>query len=278
MTNYLKTNWNFDSDELIDVFDEVPVWSAPFGLKLLDRIKYKKGIKALDIGFGSGFPLTELAMRLGNSSNVFGIDPWEAAIRRTKKKLSVYGISNVELINGTIENNPFSDQSFDLIVSNNGLNNVSDLDKAITECARICKTGAQFIQTVNLNETMIEFYSALEIILQQFQLQESIELMQQHIYKKRKPVAEYLEMIHSKEFKVISTVYDQFEYHFTDATSMFNHFFIRLAFIDSWKELIPVHMQKTVFKAVEELLNEKAEKEGTLKLSVPFVVIDSRKI
>ncbi len=39
MKKYL--NNNFDSVKLINVFDELPIWSAPFGLKLLDAVEYK---------------------------------------------------------------------------------------------------------------------------------------------------------------------------------------------------------------------------------------------
>lgn len=277
MTSYLKTNWNFNSDALIEVFDETPLWSAPFGLKLLEGIHYKKGIKALDIGFGAGFPLTELAMRLGSTSKVYGIDPWEAAIRRAEKKIKIFGISNIEIIHGDIENIPLESNSIDLVVSNNGLNNVKDLEQSLTECARIAKSGAQFIQTINLNETMMEFYSALTDILKQIGLTDSIGLISEHIYKKRKPLDEYLKMIENAGFTVESVTHDQFDYRFTDGTSMFNHFFIRLAFIDSWKKLIPAEQHQQVFTQVEALLNKKAEQEGVLKLSVPFVVIDSKR-
>ncbi|MBS2098101.1 class I SAM-dependent methyltransferase [Carboxylicivirga linearis] len=277
MKTYLQTNWDFESDELIEVFDETPLWSAPFGLKLLEDIKYKKGIKALDIGFGAGFPLTELAMRLGTTSKVYGIDPWEAAIRRAEKKIKIFGISNIEIIHGDIENIPLESNSIDLVVSNNGLNNVEDLEQSLMECARISKPGAQFIQTVNLHETMMEFYSALEKVFNQLNLTDSIEQMHQHIYKKRKPLDKYLKMIENAGFTVESVTHDQFNYHFADATAMFNHFFIRLAFIDSWKELVPPEQYEQVFSKVEEALNKKAEQEGVLKLSVPFVVIDSRR-
>ena len=73
MKKYLSNDFNFV--KLIDVFDELPIWSAPFGLKLLDYVDYKTNISAIDIGFGTGFPLTELALRLGESSIVYGIDP-----------------------------------------------------------------------------------------------------------------------------------------------------------------------------------------------------------
>lgn len=87
MKKYLINN--FDSSKLINVFDELPLWSAPFGLKLLDYIYYKPDISVLDIGFVTGFPLTEIAMRLGDSCIIYGIDPWENAIQKQKKKLII---------------------------------------------------------------------------------------------------------------------------------------------------------------------------------------------
>ena len=46
--------------------DDLPLWSAPFGLKLLETLKFKKNINVLDIGCGEGFPLIEIAARFGN--------------------------------------------------------------------------------------------------------------------------------------------------------------------------------------------------------------------
>ena len=131
MTQYLKTDWNYNSEKLVEVFDELPLWAAPFGLKLLDGIRYKKGIQAVDVGFGVGFALIEIAMRLGQDSKVYGIDTWEAAVDRAEKKIDFYGLRNIEIIRGVAENMPLNDNSIDLIVSNNGLNNVADLDNII---------------------------------------------------------------------------------------------------------------------------------------------------
>ena len=43
----------------------------------------------LDVGFGTGFPLLELAQRLGKSATIYGIDPWEAAHERTHLKMDL---------------------------------------------------------------------------------------------------------------------------------------------------------------------------------------------
>lgn len=278
MNEDLVTAYDFNSDELVELLDELPFWTAPFGIRLLENIKIKKYSTVLDIGFGAGFPLTELAMRFGNTSKVYGIDPWEAAIKRTEKKLAFYGIKNVEIIRGVAENIPLNDHSVDLITSNNGLNNVSDLDKSLSECSRIMKSGGQFIQTMNLNRTMIEFYNIMEIVLNKFNMKSTIETMREHIYIMRKPVEEMTQLIEKHGFSINRIIEDKFSYTFADGTTMLQYYFIRLAFLDSWKNIIPKDKQTEVFRAIEELMNIEAQRKGYFELTVPFIVIDAMKI
>lgn len=275
MQNYLQSS--FDFKELPIMFDELPLWSAPFGLKLLDAVKYKVGITALDIGFGTGFPLTELAMRLGNTTTVYGIDPWKEAIERARQKIAYYRIDNIKLIEGVAESIPLPHCSVDLIVSNNGLNNVADLLKVVSECSRICKPGAQFVQTMNLNKSMIEFYDVFEEVLAKKQMNEEIDKMHAHIYSKRKPLDEIVEILEQKGFSVVEALEDSFKYRFTDATAMFNHYFIRLAFMESWIQLLPPEKVSEVFEEVEQILNGKAAFAGQMVLTVPFVMINAVK-
>ena len=44
--------------------DELPLWSAPFGLRLLESVPLAPGATVLDVGCGTGFPLLELAHRV----------------------------------------------------------------------------------------------------------------------------------------------------------------------------------------------------------------------
>ena len=275
MKKYLHNN--FDLNELIDVFDEIPFWSAPFGLKLLEYIEYKPNITALDIGFGTGFPLTELAMRLGDNSIVYGIDPWKEAITRAEKKIKYYGINNIKIIEGVAESIPLNDESIDLIVSNNGINNVSDMDKVSSECSRIAKTGGQFVQTMNSDKSMFEFYNQFEKVLSDLKMNEEIDLMHQHIHQKRPPLDTIISMIKKNGFIIKDLEHDQFNYKFADGTAMLNHYFIRLAFMDSWKKILPKDKIEEVFSLVESAINEQSKLLGGFKLSIPFVMINSIK-
>lgn len=272
MKKYL--NNNFDSVELVNVFDELPLWSAPFGLKLLDYINYKPNISAIDIGFGAGFPLTELAMRLGNNSTVYGIDPWKEAIVRAKQKIKFYEIKNIKIIEGIAESIPLKNKSVDLIVSNNGINNVNDINKVFSECSRIIKTGGQFVLTMNLDKTMFEFYSQLENVLSDLHMNKEIKLMQQHIYKKRRPIDEITSMLQKYGFIIKDLEHAQFNYKFTNGTAMLNHYFIRMAFMDSWIKILPKNKVEQIFDTIEKQLNKQSLKTEGIKLSVPFVMIN----
>jgi ubiquinone/menaquinone biosynthesis C-methylase UbiE len=278
MSTHIKTNYNLNDETTVSVIDELSLWAAPFGLKLLEKINYTKNISVLDLGSGLGFPLLEIAMRLGNTCKVYGIDPWDMAIERIKTKIKIYGTSNVELFCGVAEKIPLPDSSVDMIVSNNGLNNVNDLSIALSECSRIAKTGAQFVFTYNTEKTMIEFYSVLEEILSEWNLYHVIDQMKEHIYIKRKPLDEYLALLERNGFRVNEIVNDEFSYRFVDAQSMFNHFLIKLAFLGSWLNFIPEERQGEILAEAETLLNRKKPEKGSLVLTVPFVLINCTKV
>lgn len=275
MKKYTSDEYNLSA--LIDYIDEVPIWSAPFGMKILDMINYRSNISALDIGFGTGYPLLEIAMRLRESSVVYGLDPWIDAVRRTERKMNAYNIKNVRLIEGFAESIPLENDSIDLITSNNGLNNVADIEKSFSECARVIKSGGQFVITMNLQDTMKEFYTTFETVLQEMSLTEEIDKMYDHISQKR-PEESRIKQLHDiNGFEIREIIKDKFYYHFADGTAFLNHHFIRLAFMDSWFKILPAEISATVFDKIEEILNKKADVDGQITLTIPFIAISSFK-
>lgn len=268
---------DYTLDHLIDGLDELPLWSAPFGLKLLEYIDYMPNISAIDIGFGTGFPLTELAMRLGDTCKVYGIDPWKAAIVRVNHKIQHFGITNIRIIEGVAEEIPLENDSVELITSNNGINNVKDLDKVLAECSRILKKNGQFVITMNTDRTMLEFYELLESILLELKMNEIVEAMHRHILQKRPPVDDIVSKLRKLGFAIKDLEQDQFNYRFADGTAMLNHYFIRSAFMDSWINFLPPGKIDYIFDTIESRLNQKSQISGSIKLSIPFVVINAIK-
>ncbi|MFC2083675.1 class I SAM-dependent methyltransferase [Bacteroidota bacterium] len=277
MKEYLTQEVNTGDPKLVSVIDDLPLWSAPFGMKLLEIVELKKNITALDVGCGLGFPTIELAERLGSTCSVYGIDPWEEALERVRLKLKVYNIKNVFIINGYAENMPFDDGFIDLIVSNNGMNNVKDMNKSLTECYRVCKPGAQMVMTFNSDGTMIEFYSVFRDVLEQNNLFDEVSKMKIQIYLKRKPLSEIEMLLEKSGFSIESINHDSFKLRFVDGTTMLNHYLIRYWFLDGWKTVLAPEDMEKVFDEVELRLNKIAENEKELVLSVPFVIINSKK-
>ncbi len=83
--NYLSYKFN-DTEEFINTFDEAPLWSAAFGLLFVETPGVEKRSYCMDVGSGAGFPLMELAGRLGNTSTCYGLDTWKNATGQGQKK------------------------------------------------------------------------------------------------------------------------------------------------------------------------------------------------
>lgn len=274
---FFQSNYNSDDTNLVSIIDELPLWSAPFGLTLLDSITLKKNIKALDIGSGTGFPLIELAMRLGETCEVYGIDPWKTARERAEQKINTIGLKNVKILNSAAEDIPFENETFDLVVSNNGINNVRNFEKSLSEISRVAKTNADFVFTVNLDETMIEFYNEYRNFLKEKKMFTEIEKLNHHIYEKRKPVDEIKSLLKKSEFKTDKVILDKFFLRYVDGTTMLNHFLIRLAFIEPWRKILPDYKEAEIFYEIENRLNKISERNGELILTVPFALFKCRK-
>ena len=163
--SYLDFEADFNSPAILAAYDEQPLWSAMFGLMMLDYVPLRAGMVVLDVGCGTGFPLIEIAERLGPGSVVHGLDPWAAGLRRANEKIAARQTRNVELHEGSAASMPFAGGTFDLIVSNLGVNNFDDRKAAIAECRRVAKPDATIALTTNLQGHMRELYDAFAEVL-----------------------------------------------------------------------------------------------------------------
>ena len=262
---------------LTTTYDDLPLWSAPFGLTLLDTVRMKSHINVLDIGSGSGFPMLELAERMGKTCMLYGLDPAEDAIAMITAKKTAKGIEYAKIVKGVAEEIPFPDDYFGLIVSNNGLNNVRDQAASLAECYRVADTGAQMVLTMNLPHTMIEFYEVFEETLLSLGLIEAIAAMHEHIAAKRKPVEYLKELILASGFTISTINVDGFKLRYSDGSAFLNQFLIRTAFRESWNAILPANQAEPIFLIIEQKLNHLASEKGALAISVPFVCFDCKK-
>lgn len=271
--------WNFkfeDSAEFVDTFDELPLWSSTFGLLLLKYLDLKPNQTVLDLGSGTGFPIIELSERLGTTCKCYGLDIWKNANDRAKKKIKSYGIANVEFIEGSADKLPFPNESIDLVVSNLGINNFDNPEIVFSECFRILKHHGKIALTTNMNGHWKEFYNIFEETFRQLKKNELIaKLTDQQEHRGDKVTISKL--FTENGFKITRHFEEKFEMRFLNGSAFLNHHFIKIGWLSSWQSLIKEDEWSTVFKKLEENLNELADKERGLTLSVPMLFIEGQK-
>jgi len=279
LDSVMEEFWNFrfnDSEDFVETFDELPLWSAPFGILLLKYVDLKLNQIVLDIGSGTGFPLFELAERLGPSCHCFGLDPWTHATARAKKKIKNYRVNNVEVLEGSADKIPFENETVDLIVSNLGINNFENPENVFRECHRVLKSGGKIALTTNLNGHWKEFYTVFEETLLANSMNDLITKLIAH-QEHRGTVSSISKLFNNAGFRITRTVEEKFEMRFLNGTAFFNHHFIQVGWLTTWQGIIPEKEWATFFPQLEKTLNQYAEKYGELKLTVPMTFIEGQK-
>ncbi|MEA2571062.1 MAG: hypothetical protein QOI24_3063 [Acidobacteriota bacterium] len=266
--SFLDFEPDFSSPQIMAAYDELPLWSAMFGLLLLDDVPLANVATALDVGCGTGFPLIELAERLGARSHVHGLDPWKAGLARAAEKIAARATPNVTLHEASASAMPFADATFDLIVSNLGVNNFDDRAGAIRECRRVAKPGATLALTTNLQGHMQEFYEVFAYVLG------DDEKLREHV-EHRATIASVQRLLADGGFAVTRVVEKTGTMRFADGSALLNHHFIKLGFLDAWKQLAP---ERELFAKLRDALDATAREQGELRLTIPMAYLEARAV
>lgn len=258
------------------MFDQLSLWSSPFGKLLLDNVPMHEGMEVLDVGCGAGFPILELAHRLGNSSKLTGLDSWTSGLARAQWKADQMGLQNVDLIFGDGAKMPFGNDQFNLIVSNLGVNNFDNPEATLHECHRVLKRMGKLCLTTNLKGHFREFYSSFESTLKELGMTELLPKL--HLQEQHRGTDESVrELIENAGFSILKMVKDRFHMRFVDGSALLNHLLIIIGFLPGWRSILPEKDEKQVFAHLEKKLNEQAKWNGELKMTVPMLYVETVK-
>ncbi|MEJ7813149.1 MAG: methyltransferase domain-containing protein [Gemmatimonadaceae bacterium] len=264
------------TQEFGDLYDELPLWSAPFGLLLLDRVPIRPGITVLDVGAGTGFLTIELAERCGPETTVIAVDPWTAALDRLRRKVAQRKLANVRLLEQDAAALDLPDASVDVIVSNLGVNNIDDPGSVLRACFRVAKPGATLLLTTNIAGHMAEFYDVYRAVLVELGQHDRLPVLEAHVAH-RGTVGSITGMLAGAGFSVTDTVTASFRMRFASGSALLRHSFIRLGFVPGWKSVAAADALRRTFDTLERRLNALAETRGELALTVPIACMTARK-
>jgi len=103
----------------------------------------REGEVVVDLGCGSGMDVFLASPKVGASGKVYGIDMTPEMLANARASAEKRNITNVEFVQGDIEELPFPSNSVDLVISNCVINLVPDKQKAFNEIYRILKPGGR---------------------------------------------------------------------------------------------------------------------------------------
>ncbi len=104
----------------------------------------KPGDTVVDLGSGAGNDCFVARQVTGETGRVIGVDFSPSMVQKARENAAKVGFSNVEFVQGDIEDLPLEDSIADVVVSNCVLNLVPDKKKAFSETRRILKPGGHF--------------------------------------------------------------------------------------------------------------------------------------
>ena len=114
--------------------------------KALSYLKVESGETVLEIGFGTGHCLQQIALTVGNTGKAYGIDVSEGMLQVTRKRLQKAGLVNrAELFHGDASKLPFINETFDAVFISFALElfDTPDIPQLLNEVRRVMKAGGR---------------------------------------------------------------------------------------------------------------------------------------
>lgn len=134
-----------------------------FGPWLVSNYEIKEGMKVLELGIGTG------SMWVGHDDLVARCDKlvlsdFSEGMLETAKK-NVGERANVEFKQIDVQNIPYEDGSFDIVIANMMLYHVPDINKAVSEIRRVLKDDGVFYSATygehNFNDIIAEWFGII---------------------------------------------------------------------------------------------------------------------
>jgi ubiquinone/menaquinone biosynthesis C-methylase UbiE len=262
-----------ENDEAqVALWDELPLWSAHAGALLLD-VAPVTARRMLDLGCGTGFPLFELAERLGPGAHAVGVDPWTAALARARAKRGAWPVTHAELVRGDGTTLPFRDGAFDLVVSNLGVNNFENVERAFREAHRVLQPGGAFALSSNLSGHFRQLYQVFGEVLAQAGDSAGLQRLRAHIAH-RATVRGLEAALVRHGFRVEEVHEREVAWRFRDGAAVLAHHFVQLGFAPAWREVMGG--PGASLEPLRLALDACAGTAG-LSLSVPLVALRARR-
>lgn len=137
------------NDIMAESYDTLDGYNPDADLKLgcgipIEYAELRQGQHVLDLGSGAGNDMFVARSVVGESGHLVGLDFSPEMNQKAEENRQKLGYSNMEFHTGEIEEMPFRESTFDVVLSNCVLNLVPDKQTAFSEIHRVLKPGGHF--------------------------------------------------------------------------------------------------------------------------------------
>jgi arsenite methyltransferase len=101
------------------------------------------GERVLDLGSGAGLDSLVAAQMVGPAGSVTGIDMTPEMTEKARRGADALGLGNVSFVDGEVEQLPFDDGSFDLVISNGVIDLIPDKEAVFSSIHRVLRPGGR---------------------------------------------------------------------------------------------------------------------------------------
>lgn len=122
---------------------------------LFEHYKFKDGCRILELGCGNGSQWANQIEKLPSNCILVLSDFSEGMVNLVRDHFVRY--PNVLAAKIDIQNIPFPDDSFDIVIANHMLYHVPDIDTAISEVRRVLRSDGKFYTSTNGNGGMTSY-------------------------------------------------------------------------------------------------------------------------